>query len=90
MKIENNEVGDDDASATYHVAGYAARIISRQKKVHCMRASVNILPLRYLHFVDASDGKDMMLALADCGGLLAPKQYCFAIYAIAVQVYTKL
>ena len=55
-----------------------------------MRASVNILPLRYLHFVDASDGKDMMLALADRGGLLAPKRYCFSIYAIAVQVYTKL
>ena len=39
---------------------------------------------------DVSEVKDLQLAMAHRVGLFAPKQYCFAICALGVQIYSQL
>ena len=39
---------------------------------------------------DVSKVKDLLVAMADRCGLSAPKQYCFAICALGVHIYSKL
>ena len=79
------EIDEDDASVTYYVAGYVGRSISRRRKCSSCR---NMLVERdYLPSSIVSDNRDALVAMADRGGLSAPKQYCFAICAFGVQIY---
>ena len=89
MQAEINEVSDDDTAVNYYVAGYIVRCISRKRK--CDSCISSLIETEHLPcLVDASDVQNALLALADRGGLSASEQYCFAVCALGVQMYSKI
>ena len=88
-QVEVDEVNDDDAAVTYYVAGCIGRCISRRRK--CSSCKDQFVETKHIPTLsDISEAKDVLLALADRGGLSPPKQYCFAICALGVQVYNQI
>ena len=80
---------DDDASVTYYVAGYVGRCISRRRKCDsCRELLIESACIPSLSVVE--NAQNLLLAMADRGGLSAPTQYCYAVCAMGVQMYTKL
>ena len=80
-QVEVDKVNDDDAAVTYYVAGYTSRCISRRRK--CSSCKDQLVETEHIPTLsNVSEAKDVLLALADHGGLSAPKQYCFAICAL--------
>ena len=89
MQIEVNEVGGYDAAVTYYVAGYIGRCVSRRRKcTSCKDLLIDSENIPCL--TEVTDVKNLLIAIADRGGLSTPKQYCFAICALGVQVYSEL
>ena len=80
---------DNDAAVTYYVAGYIGRCISRRRK--CSSCKNQLIETEHIPTLsNISEAKDVLLALADHSGLSAPKQYCFALCALGVQVYNQI
>ena len=89
MQAQVSEISGDDAAVTYYVTGYIGRPISRRRKCTACK-DLLIDPKNIPSIGDVSEVKDLRLAMADCDGLSAPKQYCFAICALGVQIYSQL
>lgn len=89
VQAQVNEVSDDDAAVTYYVAGYIGRCISRRRKCKACKELL-IDSESTLSLSDVSEAENLLIAMADRGGLSVPKQYCFAICALGVQIYSKL
>ena len=88
-QVEVDEVNDDDAAVTYYVAGYIGRCISGRSK--CSSCKDQLVETEHIPTLsDILEAKDVLLTLADRGGPSAPKQYCFAICALGVQVYNQI
>ena len=84
-----SEVSVDDAAVTYNVSGYIGRCISRKRKCDLCKSS--LIKTEHLPYLgNASHVQNALLALADDDGLSAPKQYCFAVCALGVQMYSKI
>ena len=89
MQAEINKVSVDHAAVTYCVAGYIGRCISRKRKYDSCRSS--LIETEHLPCLgDASDVENASQALADRGGLSAPKQYCLALCTLGVQMDSKI
>ena len=89
MQTQVNEISGDDAAVTYYVAGYIGRYISRRR--NCIGCKDLLIDRENIPSLgDVSEVKDFLLAMVDRGGLSSPKQYCFAICALGVQIYSKL
>ena len=88
-QVEIDEFNDDDAAVTYYVAGYIGRCISRRRK--CSSFKDQLVETAHIPTLsDVSEAKNVLLALADRSCLSAPKQNCFAICALEVQVYNQI
>ena len=90
MQAQVSEISIDDAAVmTYYVAGYTGRRISRKRK--CTACKDLLIDTEIISSLgDVSEVKDLRLAMADRGGLFSPKQYCFALCALGVQIYSQL
>ena len=67
-------------------AGYIGRCISRRRK--CTACKDLLIDRENIPSLgDVPEVKNLLLAMADLGGLFAPKQYCFAICALRVQIF---
>ena len=72
---------------TYYVACYISRCETRRSKYsECKIYWLKIKNDDITSLDDDSEAKDL-IAIADCSELSAPRQYCFAVYALGVQLY---
>ena len=62
--------------------------ISKRKYTACIDLLID--PENISSLGDVSEVKDLLLVMAGRGDLFAPKQCCFAICALGVQIYLQL
>ena len=88
VSIEDME--ESDSTVCYYVSGYIGRSISRRRK--CLSCKELLIQSHEItpQDVEMSPEYKALFELADCGGLSASSEYCFAITAFAVQCYTTI
>ena len=92
MQIEVNEVSGNDVAVIYYVAGCIGRcVLGRRKCTSCkdLLTDGDNIPCR-TEVTDVTDIENLLITIADHGGFSTPKQYCFEICALGVQLYCEL